>query len=171
MTPPKLRLSDVSERLPGHIRDLAEVIGLPASIRLVESMGGTTIQISTCRTHRGEAHHKLLVAVIGKRYATAIARHWPNQAMYIPRCAEALRAMRNLELSLRFEQETAAGQPSQVVVTQLALDYKLSDRHIWSILKRSGGCLWMLEERTPDLFDSFLPPLPEPSRNAEHMNG
>lgn len=170
MTPIKLRLSDVSQHLPGHIQDLAKVIGLPAAIRLVETMGGTTIQISTCRSYRGEAHQKLLVSVIGKRYATAIARHWPNQAMYIPRCAEALRAMRNLELSLRFERDTAAGQPSQLVVTQLALDYKLSDRHIWGILKRSGGCLWMLDERTPDLFDSALPPLPTPHRGDDGMH-
>lgn len=153
----KMRLSDVRELLPANMQELTRVIGLTASIRLAEALGGTTIHIASGQTPRGKICKQMLEGVIGERYAAEVARHWPKQLMYIPRCAEALREMRNLEMSLRFEQDTGAGQSSNKVVAQLALQYKLSDRQIWNILKRSGGCLWMLNDREPDLFDALLP--------------
>ena len=67
--------------------------------------------------------------VVGEAAATQIAKHFASEKLYIARCADALRLIRNAAICDEFDAISSEhGSPTAVV--QLALKYRLSDRQI-----------------------------------------
>jgi len=108
--------------LPPTLAEIRDVIGLAATLRLVEAYGGITLRVPW---HFDPAHP--LVSVIGHAAAAALIERFAGERVYIARLAAATRALRNIEISQRFEAGTR--------VETLARDYHLSVRQIWNILK------------------------------------
>ncbi|WP_160795915.1 Mor transcription activator family protein [Craterilacuibacter sinensis] len=130
-----MKLDDVTELLPESIRDIAQLIGFPAALALVQAMGGTTFKVPKGRTPEGIALFQWVSEIIGQREAGVIARHYGGSVIYIPRCYDALLELRDRELRARFDSLTT-GQSANISVRELAGRFKLADRTIWRILKR-----------------------------------
>lgn len=131
-----MKIDQVKELLPKQLLDIAEAIGLPATQRLVDELGGTTWPVAKGVRRLGIIRHAALTEVIGEEAAGIMAKHWGSVPLYIPKCDSALRRLRDLEINSQFEQGVREGVSANTLVAELARSYKLSDRRIWEILKQ-----------------------------------
>lgn len=131
---PTLEHAELSS-LPATARDMAEVIGLRKTLRLVEALGGTTFPVPKRETKLGELRFNVLADVIGVDAADILVRRYGSTDLYIPRCAEALRRARDAVICREYDRliQTMSGNEA---VQRLARTHRLSDRHIFNILKR-----------------------------------
>ncbi len=108
--------------LPESLREIVDLIGLPATLRLVESYGGM-IALYVPRDVDPDHH---LAQAIGITAARKLAtRYGADTLRNIPRCVDGLRRIRNADIRARHPRESAAA---------LALAFHLTERQIWSIL-------------------------------------
>jgi hypothetical protein len=122
------------EQLPATARDIAQAIGLPKALRLVEQLGGTTFPVPKRETKLGELRFAVLAGVIGVEAAEILVRRYGSTDLYVPRCADALRRTRDAGIIREYEQliHTMSGNEA---VQRLARSHRLSDRRIFDILK------------------------------------
>jgi len=140
-----MKIDQVKSLLPRQVLDIAEAIGIPATQRLVDELGGTTWPVAKGKRRLGIIRHEALVNVVGLEAAEIMAKRWANVQLYIPRCDAALRSLRDHEINTQFEQGVREGISANTLVAELARSNKLSDRRIWEILKTPT-------DREPDLF-------------------
>ncbi|MFL1552481.1 Mor transcription activator family protein [Pseudomonas sp. D47] len=140
-----MKIDQVKGLLPRQVLDIAEAIGIPATQRLVDELGGTTWPVAQGKRRLGIIRHEALVNVIGVEAAEIMAKRWANVQLYIPRCDAALRSLRDHDINTQFEQGVREGISANTLVAELARSNKLSDRRIWEILKTPT-------DRAPDLF-------------------
>ena len=122
----KLALND----LPESLRELVDLIGLAATLKLVEHFGGL---ISLYVPREIEAHHPIAVA-LGITAARKLSSHYGTDCLRnIPRCVNGLRRIRDAEIRARRESGESAAK--------LALAFGLTERQIWTILaeERNAG--------------------------------
>jgi len=131
-----VNLEQVKSLLPQQIKDIADAIGLPATQRLVEQLGGTTWTVAKGMRRLGVIRQEALKEIIGENAASIMAERWSNVPMYIPKCDTALRRLRDLEINRQFEQGVREGISANTLVAELARSNDLSDRQIWKILKQ-----------------------------------
>ena len=74
--------------LPPLARELAECLGIDATLALVRALGGTRVYVPASP---GED----LVELLGAYAATALCEQFTGESLDIPRCDKALRAARN----------------------------------------------------------------------------
>lgn len=129
-----MKLEHMGQMLPETVQLIAGLIGLPKTVKLVEVLGGTTFPVSKNQTRMGEIRYQALVEVVGVDAADTLTRHFGGDALYVPRCAEALRYLRDRAICEEFDVESRK-VGSNAAVNNLALKYKLTDRWIWEILK------------------------------------
>ncbi len=147
---------DVQDLLPGQIKLIAQLIGLSKAMRLVECLGGTTWPVAKGGNRAGESRHAALAEVVGDEAAETLAHHFGGDELYIPRCSTALRRLRDWEINDRFVAGVRAGQSSNDLVSELAREFGLSDRRVWSILKQTPPEVRAAAarcDRTRDMFD------------------
>lgn len=117
----KLSLDD----LPESLRDVVELIGLAATLRLVEHYGGL-IKLYVPREMEPDHH---LARAIGLTAARKLAeRYGADCVTSIPRCADGIRRLRDAEIVRRAAKETPAA---------LALLYGMTERNVWYILAQA----------------------------------
>ncbi|WP_460536628.1 Mor transcription activator family protein [Chitinimonas naiadis] len=102
--------------LPDTIRDMAEIIGLPTVLRLVEAYGGITFPVSKGRSRLGEIRHGALVDVVGEVAANQLAYHYGGEELYIPQCTAALRVLRHRRIRSEFGRLTTNGYSGREAV-------------------------------------------------------
>lgn len=110
-----------TDYLPASLREVVDIIGMQAALKLVEHFGGVALYVPAEIT----PDHRITQA-IGERAATLLWEHYRGDTIDIPRCHAALREARNAELRARRE----AG----ATVSELAIDYGLTMRAVWYIL-------------------------------------
>jgi hypothetical protein len=109
--------------LPESLRDVVELIGLPATLNLVEHFGGL---IALYVPREIEPEHPIAVA-IGITAARKLSAHYGGDCVRnIPRCASWIRRVRDTEIHAR---RTAGESPAR-----LALEYGITERAVWMIL-------------------------------------
>lgn len=128
-----------ADELPETLVEIAEVIGLPATLRLVEGWGGLRLYIPQPEHLSGE--HPL-VQQLGEDAARSLAEIYAREKVDIPRCLAAVRGVRNRRIATAHRQGMS--------VRRLAIEHHLTERAVWMILAADP------EPREPDLFD---PPL------------
>lgn len=109
--------------LPPRLAQLAETIGLAATLRLVECRGGTKIYVPESAT----AEH-WLARTIGVAALQKLVDAYRGDMLEIDRAAAAVRAARDREIIARY----AAGESTAT----LALAFGLTQRQIFNILAR-----------------------------------
>jgi len=143
-------IAQLQSLLPPSVHEVAAVIGMPATLRLVERFGGTTLPLPRGVNRRGNASLTALAKQIGEEPAHKLAHHCAGEPLYIPRCELALRRLRDHSICEQFEALVREGVTANKAVTQLALEYKLTDRWIWKILKTTPPN--RMESETLDMF-------------------
>ncbi|AOJ10581.1 Mor transcription activator family protein [Burkholderia mayonis] len=133
-----MNFEGVEHLLPDVVKTIVTLVGLPAAMRLVEQLGGTTFPIAMRRSRLGEIRYEALAEIVGVDAADQLTAHFGGDVLYIPRCAKALREL--MYRSIRAEFDTLTHDHTAIhAVTQLALRYRLADRHVWRILKRADA--------------------------------
>lgn len=128
--------TDVEHLLPEAVQVLVRLVGLAATVRLVEQLGGTTFPVSLRKSRLGEIRYEALSEVVGGEAADAITKHFGGDSLYIPRCVTALREL--MHRSIRRDFDAMTKEHSAIhAVTQLAVRYRMSDRHVWRVLKQA----------------------------------
>ncbi len=123
----------VQHLLPDSVKELVKTIGLANAFLLVKQLGGTRFPVSKNINKWGVIRYEALAEVIGVDAADIITRHYGGFELYIPRCLTALTEARNRLIRAYFDRESK-NLSGQVVVTDLALQYRLSYRQIENIL-------------------------------------
>ncbi|MDF0604649.1 DNA transposition protein [Neisseriaceae bacterium TC5R-5] len=126
--------------LPETMRLVAKLIGVPETLQLVQTLGGTTFPISKNHSPAGRLRFAALVDVIGEKAANKLTKHFGGDVLYIPRCSQAVRQARNQQLVRDFDALLDQGLGANESVSVLAMRYRLSDRMIWRILKTPVMC-------------------------------
>lgn len=121
--------------LPPRLARLAELIGLSATLRLVEARGGTRVYVP----ERATGDH-WLARLVGLPALTLLVEHYQNESLELDRGAAAVRAARDRRM---------AGEHAEGASTaSLALQYGLTQRQVFNILARVEGG----DDSQPDLF-------------------
>ncbi|MHB1333415.1 MAG: Mor transcription activator family protein [Sulfuriferula sp.] len=108
--------------LPGTLRDIAALIGLPGTLKLVETYGGVRLYVPK----RLDAEHEL-ARLLGLEHAAKLAATYGGELHFdIPRAVAATRAARNRCIKA----DRASGSTHR----QLALANSLTERQIRTIL-------------------------------------
>ena len=115
------------------LRDWVKLIGLAATMAIVERHGGLLLNIARKADENAE-----LVALIGRDKAAVLGCHYGGERPLVPKALPALQALRN---------ERMRADRSTKSVRQIAREHRLGERRVWQIL---GGAE---EASTPDLFE------------------
>jgi Mor family transcriptional regulator len=142
-----MKLESVAALLPDSVQQIAALIGLAYTLKLVEAFGGTTFPVSKNRRRMGQIRYEALAEVVGVDAADLLTHHYGGDVLAIPKCAQALRELRDRQLRADFDLLTrdAGAVPT---VTQLARRYRLTERHVWRLLNQTDrdggeqGSLW-----------------------------
>ncbi|MDO8933549.1 MAG: Mor transcription activator family protein [Rhodocyclaceae bacterium] len=144
------------DHLPRTARDLVELLGLPATLRLVESYGGKTIDVAKGKRARGIAQILEISERIGAIAAQKLAGRYGGAPLPVPSCKRAVLAMRDAALQARFDELTGAGRSARSTVAMLVDEFGIGDSAIWRALKRPAGAAAVLakavDSQQTDLF-------------------
>lgn len=125
---------DISH-LPRNVQALIAIIGVSATLALVEAFPGRTLTLSKGKRADGLASFAQVAEIIGDANALKLAKERDGIPIYIPKCDFTLRALRearNSKIRLDYDRLTLT-YSGRATVAMLALDYKLSDRQIYNI--------------------------------------
>lgn len=126
------------EYMPEQARDICDVIGVSATIALVQRYGGQRLFIP----NQSAPSYIKLVECIGEAAACLLSSYASGDRLTIPLCTRALRAKRNDELRAEFDRLTIHEKKSaSEAVNRLTrfFEQPLHERHIWRILKSISG--------------------------------
>lgn len=126
-------MPDLIEHLPGELRAIAELIGLPAALRLVEARGGRRLYVPA-----GVAPEHALVQIVGEAAAAELCRAYAGECLEIPRAVGYATAVRNADIRQRRSQGVSQ--------STLAGEHRLTERQIRNI--QGGGA----DDRQEGLF-------------------
>lgn len=144
-----MNLEQVRDQLPAVVLEIADAVGMSAALQLVEELGGTSWEFAKGANRNGRIKVAALADIIGDEAAQRLTERVKGNNIYIPRCAVALRRLRDLEINQQFVQAVREGVSANTVVADLARTNRLSDRQIWNILKQPAP---PPDAHTPDLF-------------------
>lgn len=109
--------------LPHSVREIARLIGLPATLKLVEHYQGVPMWVPV----NYDPDH-VLVKLVGHDAALQLIGHFGGEKPEIPRCVDAIRAVRNAKISISDKSQR-----------ELALEHGLTVRQIRNI--QIGGAI------------------------------
>ena len=136
----KKLLSDTEldlKAFPEAVQFLINLIGEDGTFSLIQHYGGSTLRIPRGDTIVGRTKIDLLAQKIGKQEVHNIVQTFGGTCIYIPNCKKLLTAKQHAKISQDRDKLAAKGISERQLVSDLARRYKLSDRHIWRILKKS----------------------------------
>jgi len=119
--------------LPGVLREIAELIGLPATMAIVQQYGGVRLYVPKEITQ----DHPL-IKLVGICNAVTLSDSYGGETLEIALAENALRKIRDKEI--RDQWPTLSQR-------KLALKYRTTERHIRRILACSGN-----DDDQPELF-------------------
>lgn len=140
-------LREYAHLLPETGRDLVDLIGLDATLSLVEAIGGTTFPVPHRKNPEGEKRHSLLEKFCGEEQALDLCKRYGGTRLYIPNCKKALIRIRNICMIHEFVDRKKAGESANSIIADMAPRYRLADRNIWHIVNKTTVDEWNL---TPD---------------------
>ncbi len=126
------------DNLPKSIRDIVDLVGMPATMALVKAYGGIYLKVPTGARADGAVRARL-IGLMGEEAAEALIRTYGGERVAIARCAAALRDERDNRIISSYDAGTSA--------TTIALREGMTERHVRTILKRVPGEGYGLAER------------------------
>lgn len=117
--------------LPGVLREMTGLIGLPATMQIVQRHGGTRLWVPALIETLAPDHK--LVKLVGMAAARTLSEQYGGETLEIPKAERALRAIRDKAIR---EQWPAKSQ------SQLATEYNLTERQVRTILSSIEQPKW-----------------------------
>jgi hypothetical protein len=114
------------DSLPSVLRDMAGIIGLQATLKIVKHYGGVRLYVP-----RSMSPEHILSRIIGFEAAIKLAGEFGGMDHFdIPRAVAAIRATRNAEMSEKFRKGKT--------LRELAIEYAMTERGVMKALDASG---------------------------------
>ena len=126
-------LRDVQHLFPPLAKTLVRLIGMDATLTLVEKMGGRKFPIPVRKNRHGEARFEELAEVIGTDAATNLCKAFGGEDIEIPICWKAKRELMFRCLRREFDHITRE-HSSHYAVAKLAVKFGTTDRQVRRIL-------------------------------------
>ena len=117
------------------VTDVIPLVGQAVAAELVRRLGGTTFPVPKRETAQGEVRYRQLVEVVGEEAAKTLVYHYGGSELYIPRGARSIQEQRDAAINAEATAAIRAGKSTTVIVSELAIKYKLTDRRVWDVLK------------------------------------
>ncbi len=120
--------------LPESIQNIARLIGHGKAMALVREMGGNEFRFSMQPT--GDKYD-YLAEVVGEGAARTLHSQYRGELLYIPVCADALRADRNRLIIARYEELIGIGFRGRAAVAAIVTDARfrpISNRTVEKIV-------------------------------------
>lgn len=118
--PPEMLEDIVADDLPETLQDMLAMIGLPATLKLVEAFPGVRIFVPATM-HRDHS----LAELLGFEAACKLAEYFQGSEYAVPRAADAIRKSRDRKIRRLYGPMTAG---------QLALKYGMTERQVYRIV-------------------------------------
>lgn len=112
---------------PDIIQEITDLIGPEATERLLSVFGGKNFK-AHCYTEEIER-------LIGEENRQRLYQHFGRGEYYLPMRKEQAVKHRNEAVRAGFDALTKAGNSSRFSVFRLSSEHKISERHVWRILK------------------------------------
>ena len=122
--------------LPLSAQKLVALIGLPATLRLVDQHGGCVVTL-----YNSDASLRAMIETIGQEPAQRLLKFYGSDPFTVPLCYRALKAVRNADIHAEFDRLTITeGLSARASVTKITRRYNphLHERTVWRILKTSS---------------------------------
>ncbi|EBD0702914.1 mor transcription activator family protein [Salmonella enterica] len=149
-----VELERVQRLLPDSALQLIDVLGWPATARLISAFGGATLSAkSGVRAERSGGVHKLLRSVLTEDESKALTRYLGGAPFYIPRCDQALRALRNARFLSELHQQQDTGHSIRQSLALLCPRYGISDRYAWRLIRERYNSQLLKSPTQVGLFD------------------
>ncbi|MFJ5428557.1 Mor transcription activator family protein [Pectobacterium actinidiae] len=136
-----MELERVAGLLPEVVLQIADLIGFPATARLLDKFGGTTFPIGKGLRALGARRAELLRETIGSDNAAQLVNVFGGSTLYLPRCDRALRELRNQRFLSEFAALRESGTSGVMAMTQLCPAYGFSDRFAWELVRESKNAV------------------------------
>lgn len=130
----------VESYLPESIKEIVEIIGFPATEKLVNQLGGSDFLFA----QQGKYADKL-IEVLGQEDAQKLlnyfSKYGAREMFYIPRCDSAIRILRNQRFVREFHdfcQENAVSR--RMAMVEICPKYGISTRYGWELVRNETPC-------------------------------
>jgi hypothetical protein len=123
--------SNTDDLLPPVLKEVTDLIGFPAMIRLIDALGGTDFTFST----RADQRFGMLIQAVGSQNAHILCEHFCGD-VYIPRASVALRKWRDQQFVSDVLARNAQGTSLSLALSELCPHYGFSMRWGWVVLGR-----------------------------------
>lgn len=129
----QLNLTDVSDYLPDTVHEMIRVVGMANTQKIIRRLGGISFNFFT----NGRYYKPLLCELIGEDAGNKLIAYFKGETLYIPRCGEALRVLRNRQFKYEYDFLTQEKNLSgNRAMLELCPKYQISDRQGWHILSQ-----------------------------------
>lgn len=133
----EFNLESLETLLPDTVRQMAMVIGFPATQKLVERFGGACFPIGRGLRGTGERRLALLRDVIGEDKTLLLMKQFGGESsLVIPRCAGAMREWRNRCFLAEVDELVDNGESLRMALTLIAPRYGFANTWAWALLAR-----------------------------------
>ncbi|STZ76319.1 Mor transcription activator family protein [Bergeriella denitrificans] len=127
-------MARVEHLLPETVLDIVAVIGIQATMDLVRAIGGARFKFGKGR--RDTPRLNILFSAIGEAKTYELLKIYGGEELYVPRCEEALRALRNEKFMQDFLDLTERqGVSKLLAMSTLCPRYQISDRTGYTIIR------------------------------------
>lgn len=127
-------LDAVRELLPEFVLECAELIGMDATKRLIKHLGGLDFRMPKGKQDSGR--EKLLVHAVGQAAATTLMAVYGGDRVYVPRCDDAFRKLRNMQFVAAIDASVSAGMTQTAAIQQHAPLFGFSERLAYTLLRQ-----------------------------------
>lgn len=126
-------LNRVRALLPETMVQIVDAIGVQAAHDLVKAIGGARFKFGKGKNDTPRLN--MLFSAIGEAKTYELLRVFGGEELYVPRCEEALRELRNERFRAEFADLTEAkGMSRLMAMSVLCPKYQISDRTGYTIV-------------------------------------
>ncbi|EJZ8834782.1 TPA: hypothetical protein N3Y92_002967 [Klebsiella pneumoniae] len=125
-------------KLPDVAVEVVSQIGINSAMKLFKAFGGTTFPIGKGLRSFGATRARLLQSILNDEEIKKLSFYFSGTPVYIPRCNNVLREIRNREFLNELTIMRLNGTSTLIAMTLLCPKYGFSDRTGWRLLKDEG---------------------------------
>ena len=132
----KLSDDELAALLPSQVVDIAQFIGYPKALLLIKGMGGVDFAVPRGLTKNRSEREQRLVDAIGVEAAKRFMTIFGGARLYIPRCEQLLRELRNRKFCECIDSAVDGGMTQTKAVQKFAYEFGMTERNGYKVLKR-----------------------------------
>lgn len=134
----KLTDDELAALLPPQVVDIAQFIGYSKALLLVKGMGGVDFAVPRGLTKNRSEREQRLIDAIGVESAKQFMAVFGGERLYVPRCEQLLRELRNRKFCECIDSAVDGGMTQTKAVQKFAYEFGMTERNGYKVLKHHG---------------------------------